>query len=148
MNADAIEYLEDPLYAILRYCIRQAEAGTTPTRDGACRAAQGAGARSAMDVYNSVGLFVRFAKAISKTAKPDQDVNDQAAPVDEPDDDALTPQQAAFVEHYLGDGLWNQAQAAIAAGYSPRTARQQASRLMGKAKVREAIEADPRYADE
>lgn len=42
---------------------------------------------------------------------------------------ALTPKQIAFVEYYLICG-WNAAEAAKRAGYSPKTARQQGSRLL------------------
>ena len=49
----------------------------------------------------------------------------------------LSPQQAAFVQVWLIDG--NGKQAAIRAGYSPRTAEAQASRLLRSVKVRTAI---------
>jgi len=45
----------------------------------------------------------------------------------------LTPKQAAFVSEYLVD--LNATQAAIRAGYSPHTAKEQASRLLSKANV-------------
>ena len=49
----------------------------------------------------------------------------------------LTPKQQAFVAEYLVD--LNATQAAIRAGYSAKTAEQQASRLLSNAKVAEAI---------
>lgn len=52
---------------------------------------------------------------------------------------ALTPRQAAFVREYLVD--LNSTQAAIRAGYSARTAKQQGSRLMTNADVQSAIQA-------
>lgn len=51
---------------------------------------------------------------------------------------ALTPKQQRFVEEYLVD--LNATQAAIRAGYSPKTAEQQGSRLLGNVKVAGAIE--------
>ncbi|CQR51464.1 terminase small subunit [Paenibacillus riograndensis] len=50
---------------------------------------------------------------------------------------ALTPKQKLFVQEYLID--LNATQAAIRAGYSPKTAEQQASRLLSNVKVQEAI---------
>lgn len=55
----------------------------------------------------------------------------------------LTPKQAAFVDKYIE--LRNATQAAIAAGYSPRCAREIASENLSKPAVRGAIEA--RQAD-
>lgn len=52
---------------------------------------------------------------------------------------ALTPKQARFVQEYLLD--LNQTQAAIRAGYSEKTAAEQASRLLTNVKVAEAIQA-------
>ncbi len=52
---------------------------------------------------------------------------------------SLTAKQACFVEEYLVD--LNATQAAIRAGYSAKTAEVQGSRLLGNAKVREAVEA-------
>lgn len=52
---------------------------------------------------------------------------------------ALTPKQQRFVEEYLLDA--NQTQAAIRAGYSPRTAEQQGYRLLRNVGVAAAIEA-------
>ncbi|MFT8418466.1 MAG: terminase small subunit [Acetobacter sp.] len=49
----------------------------------------------------------------------------------------LTPKQARFVEEYLVD--LNATQAALRAGYSPKTAREQASRLLSNVNVSEAI---------
>lgn len=51
----------------------------------------------------------------------------------------LTPKQSAFVQEYLID--LNATQAAIRAGYSERTANEQASRLMKNPAVKAAIEA-------
>src|SRR5262245_52026262 len=50
---------------------------------------------------------------------------------------SLPAMQAKFVDEYLIDH--NQKQAAIRAGYSPRSAEMQASRLMRNAKVQAAI---------
>lgn len=52
---------------------------------------------------------------------------------------ALNPQQLLFIKEYLIDS--NATRAAVAAGYSPRTATQQASRLLTLVNVRDAIEA-------
>jgi phage terminase small subunit len=51
----------------------------------------------------------------------------------------LTPKQARFAEEYIVD--LNGKRAAIRAGYSPKTAEVQASRLLSFAKVRKAIKA-------
>ncbi len=51
---------------------------------------------------------------------------------------ALTAKQKRFVEEYLID--LNATQAAIRAGYSPRTAEQAASRMLSFVKVKEEIE--------
>lgn len=53
------------------------------------------------------------------------------------DEHALTPRQAAFVREYLVD--LNGTQAAIRAGYSPKTANEQAARLLANASVRAAV---------
>ncbi len=50
---------------------------------------------------------------------------------------ALSPKQASFVAQYLIDK--NGKQAAIRAGYSPKTAESQASRLLSNAKVKAAV---------
>lgn len=50
---------------------------------------------------------------------------------------ALTAKQQRFVDEYLKD--LNATQAAIRAGYSPKTADQQASRLLTNVKVREYL---------
>jgi phage terminase small subunit len=50
---------------------------------------------------------------------------------------ALTPKQQAFVQEYLID--LNATQAAIRAGYSARTANEQASRLLANVKVAAAV---------
>lgn len=52
---------------------------------------------------------------------------------------ALTAKRAAFVREYLID--LNATQAAIRAGYSPKTAQMQGSRLLSNVMVRDAIEA-------
>ena len=52
---------------------------------------------------------------------------------------ALTDKQQAFVNEYLID--MNGTQAAIRAGYSPRTANEQASRLLANVNVKAAVEA-------
>ena len=51
----------------------------------------------------------------------------------------LTNRQKRFVEEYLID--LNARQAAIRAGYSPKTAQEQASRLLANVKVQTAISA-------
>lgn len=51
----------------------------------------------------------------------------------------LTPKQQAFVNEYLID--LNATQAAIRAGYSEKTAKEQASRLLTKANVQAAVNA-------
>jgi phage terminase small subunit len=50
----------------------------------------------------------------------------------------MTPKQERFVEEYLID--LNATQAAIRAGYSPKTADQQGSRMLKNVKVLEAIQ--------
>lgn len=50
---------------------------------------------------------------------------------------ALSAKQQAFVEEYLVD--LNATQAAIRAGYSPKTANEQAARLLAKASVSQAV---------
>jgi len=63
---------------------------------------------------------------------------------------ALTDKQEAFVNEYLS--CWNATKAAIAAGYSERSAYSQGSRLLKDAeiasRVRERIEANAMSADE
>jgi len=51
---------------------------------------------------------------------------------------ALTPKQQQFAAEYAID--LNATQAAVRAGYSPRTARQQGSRLLSNADIQEAIQ--------
>ena|ERR1039458_1721467 len=53
--------------------------------------------------------------------------------------DGLSPKQRRFVEEYLVD--LNGTQAAIRAGYSPRTANEQAAQLLAKLSIREAVSA-------
>jgi phage terminase small subunit len=50
---------------------------------------------------------------------------------------SLTPKQARFVEEYLID--LNATQAAIRAGYSPRTANEQGAQLLAKLSVADAV---------
>ena len=50
----------------------------------------------------------------------------------------LTPKQQRFVEEYLID--LNGTQAAIRAGYSPKTAKEQASENLAKPNIQEAIQ--------
>ncbi len=50
----------------------------------------------------------------------------------------FTPKQARFVEEYLVD--LNATQAAVRAGYSPKTAKQQAQRLLTKVDIHRAIQ--------
>lgn len=52
---------------------------------------------------------------------------------------ALTPKQERFVEEYLVD--LNGTQAAIRAGYSPKTANEQASVMLAKPSIQEAVQA-------
>lgn len=52
---------------------------------------------------------------------------------------ALTPKQERFVEEYLVD--LNGTQAAIRAGYSPKTANEQASAMLAKPGIKEAVQA-------
>lgn len=52
---------------------------------------------------------------------------------------ALTPKQEAFVREYLID--LNGTQAAIRAGYSPKTANEQAAQLLAKLSISEAVRA-------
>lgn len=52
---------------------------------------------------------------------------------------ALTPRQEAFVNEYLID--LNATQAAIRAGYSKKTADKQATQLLGKTSISQAIQA-------
>lgn len=51
----------------------------------------------------------------------------------------LTVKEQAFIEHYLT--CWNGAQAARDAGYSAKTAKEQASRMLTKVNIQEAIQA-------
>lgn len=51
--------------------------------------------------------------------------------------DGLSDKQAAFVREYLTD--FNGTQAAMRAGYAKNTAESQASRLLGYAKVQQAV---------
>src|SRR3990167_9329890 len=51
----------------------------------------------------------------------------------------LTPKQRVFIEQYLT--CWNATEAARRAGYSPRTAQEQASRLLSNVIVSSAIDA-------
>jgi hypothetical protein len=60
------------------------------------------------------------------------------------DNGKLTPQQELFIQEYLVD--FNGTQAAIRAGYSEKTARQQASRLLTNVAIGTAIEAGRKQA--
>lgn len=51
---------------------------------------------------------------------------------------ALTPKQQAFINEYMID--CNGTQAAIRAGYSPKTANEQASRLLANVNISRAVE--------
>lgn len=53
----------------------------------------------------------------------------------------LPPKRRAFVEFYCQEGGWNGTKAAKQAGYSERSARQQASRLLSNADIQDAIKA-------
>lgn len=53
----------------------------------------------------------------------------------------LTERERRFVEAYMGEAAGNGTTAAIAAGYSRKGARQQASHLLTKANIRAAIDA-------
>lgn len=53
----------------------------------------------------------------------------------------LNPREQAFVNAYVGAGCKDGTQAAISAGYAPKAAHVQASRLLRKDKVIRAIEA-------
>ena len=58
----------------------------------------------------------------------------------------LTAKQQRFVSEYLVDN--NATQAAIRAGYSPRTAQEQSSRLLSKAIVASAVRAKQQHLAE
>ena len=58
----------------------------------------------------------------------------------------LTAKQQRFVSEYLVDA--NGTQAAIRAGYSPRTANEQASRLLAKVNVASAVQAKQQHLAE
>ena len=60
--------------------------------------------------------------------------------------DDLSDKQLRFVMEYLTDS--NGKQAAIRAGYSPKTAEVQASRLLSNAKVRAAVAEGQKYFQE
>ncbi len=51
----------------------------------------------------------------------------------------LTPREQAFVDHFFGKARANATRAAILAGYSPRSARNIAWRLMTKAHIQRAV---------
>jgi phage terminase small subunit len=53
---------------------------------------------------------------------------------------ALTPKQERFIQNYLID--LNATQAAIRAGYSPKTANEQGSRLLANVSISRLIEAE------
>jgi phage terminase small subunit len=52
----------------------------------------------------------------------------------------LRPKEKAFVEAYCGEAKFNGTQAAITAGYSEKTARVAASKLLTKVNIHEAVE--------
>lgn len=52
---------------------------------------------------------------------------------------ALSPKQQAFIEHYLA--CWNASEAARRAGYSEKTAKEQAARLLTNVHIQAAIQA-------
>jgi phage terminase small subunit len=56
----------------------------------------------------------------------------------------VTPKQKAFVDAYLVDR--NATQAAVKAGYSKKTAKQQGSRLLTNADVQQAVDAGTQHA--
>jgi len=56
--------------------------------------------------------------------------------------DNLTDKQRAFVGFYLGDAHKNATRAAVMAGYSPKTASEQAYELLRKPQIRAAIDAE------
>jgi phage terminase small subunit len=60
-------------------------------------------------------------------------------------DDGLTTKQVAFIEHYLGDCKFNATRAAIAAGYSERSAYAMGHQTLQAPAVRRAI--DVRLSD-
>lgn len=66
-----------------------------------------------------------------RTAQKDKSANELV------EDDGLTAQQRLFVAEYLKDN--NATRAAIRAGYSKKTAREQSSRLLSNVKVAQAI---------
>ena len=52
----------------------------------------------------------------------------------------MTERERRFVECYMGEAAGNGTKAALLAGYSPVTARNQASRLLTKGYIQSAIE--------
>ena len=72
------------------------------------------------------------------TRKSSRSKNLATAEAGEAESTALNPRQQRFVEEYLVD--LNGTQAAIRAGYSARTANEQAARLLANVSVRSAIE--------
>ena len=52
----------------------------------------------------------------------------------------VSERERRFIEHYMGDAAGNATQAARLAGYSPKTARKQGSRLLTKGHIRAALE--------
>jgi phage terminase small subunit len=53
--------------------------------------------------------------------------------------DYITPKQQAFIQHYMANG-GNGTQAAISAGYAPRSAAVTASEMLKMAKIRKRME--------
>jgi hypothetical protein len=74
-----------------------------------------------------------------REAEPEGDSNPSG-------DRPLTPRQQRFVEEYLID--LNATQAAIRAGYSPRTARQTSAEIMAKPATQDAVAAAQRARSE
>lgn len=64
---------------------------------------------------------------------------------------SLKERERRFVEAYMGAAAGNATKAALLAGYSPKTARKQGSRLLTKGHIADAIDErasnDPKVAD-
>ena len=70
--------------------------------------------------------------AITRDADPMTGATDK-----KPRDKVLTPRQARFVEEYLKD--LNGTQASIRAGYSAKTANEQAAQNLAKLSIQQAV---------
>ena len=88
--------------------------------------------RNGITVYNGGAAELRI-KAETRDERRSESV--EAAELDV---SGLTPRQARFVQEYLID--LNGTQAAIRAGYSPRTANRQGARLLSYAGIQAAIQ--------